>query len=375
MNSIRELHEKAMDIAERAYVARIKGDHKLSIQLSAEAYQYEEQAARLMPIRDAPEPTRSVLYRSAASLAVNCGELREAERLIAEGLAGNPPEEIAEELRELYEEVNLQRHLELRGVSLGTNEMQVSVYGNATSSGFILMEHFMKRIILIRQLIWRTIERLYDKPYYGGPPRRETRHHPLSISVPRPASFAISLRVGSPKQLSLPFMRGEFILEPEEIIEEMMTCLDLFNDVKEDDLHARIKDPTYYRNFVVIAKTIAPDGYAVKQVGFTAFHNGKTRAVSLHTPRSRIKLRADESSDKEQREIKEVVGMLLVAYARTRREPRIEIEDDQGNYYKVSVTEGMDDIVRSYFGQEVKATGYTTGREREIDLIDISEVE
>jgi hypothetical protein len=41
----------------------------------------------------------------AASLALECGALREAERLIAVALSGNPPEEIAEELRDLLEQV------------------------------------------------------------------------------------------------------------------------------------------------------------------------------------------------------------------------------------------------------------------------------
>jgi hypothetical protein len=47
------------------------------------------------------EPTRSVLHRSAASLAVECCQLREAERLIGRALAGNPPPDIADELRDL----------------------------------------------------------------------------------------------------------------------------------------------------------------------------------------------------------------------------------------------------------------------------------
>jgi hypothetical protein len=47
------------------------------------------------------EPTRSVLHRSAATLALDCGEYREAERLVATALAGNPPEPIANELRDV----------------------------------------------------------------------------------------------------------------------------------------------------------------------------------------------------------------------------------------------------------------------------------
>jgi hypothetical protein len=42
-----------------------------------------------------------VLHRSAASLAVDCLQLREAERLIGRALAGNPPPDIDDELRDL----------------------------------------------------------------------------------------------------------------------------------------------------------------------------------------------------------------------------------------------------------------------------------
>jgi hypothetical protein len=109
MNYIRKLHEEAMDLAEMAFVARLGGDLEQADRLSRRAYEDEAKAARLMSDIGSPEPTRSVLYRSAASLALDCNEYREAERLIAAGLVGDPPEEIAEELRELFEKVNFQR--------------------------------------------------------------------------------------------------------------------------------------------------------------------------------------------------------------------------------------------------------------------------
>src|SRR5438046_2947857 len=69
------------------------------------AFALERQAADLLVADTAQEPTRSVLHRSAASLALECGNLREAERLIATALSGNPPDEFAEELRALLEQV------------------------------------------------------------------------------------------------------------------------------------------------------------------------------------------------------------------------------------------------------------------------------
>jgi hypothetical protein len=70
-----------------------------------QAFEQERQAAQLSAAQLDLEPTRSVLHRSSAALALECGALREAERLIAAALSGNPPEEIAEELRDLLEQV------------------------------------------------------------------------------------------------------------------------------------------------------------------------------------------------------------------------------------------------------------------------------
>jgi hypothetical protein len=64
------------------------------------------------------EPTRSVLHHSAASLAIECGELQTAERLIATALTGNPPQETAEELRDLFIQINLRHYFERHGIAL-----------------------------------------------------------------------------------------------------------------------------------------------------------------------------------------------------------------------------------------------------------------
>jgi hypothetical protein len=56
------------------------------------------------------EPSQSVLHRSAVVLALECSELREAERLIGRALVGNPPIDIANELWDLLvEEIYSQR--------------------------------------------------------------------------------------------------------------------------------------------------------------------------------------------------------------------------------------------------------------------------
>ncbi|MEK7395444.1 MAG: hypothetical protein AAB116_00770 [Candidatus Poribacteria bacterium] len=119
VEDIQELHKEAMDLAEMAFVAKLKGDLENAENLLKEAYKKESDSAKMLVDEYDFEPTRSILFRSAASLAMECNDLRGAEKLIAFGLSGNPPEEIAEELRDLLRKVNIQRHLLAGGVIAG----------------------------------------------------------------------------------------------------------------------------------------------------------------------------------------------------------------------------------------------------------------
>jgi hypothetical protein len=102
-------HHQAMEMVDQAMHARRIGDQALVQKALGEAFVLEKEAATLVAGELELEPTRSVLHRSAASLAIQIGELREAERLIGAALAGFPPEEIAEELRDLMEQIYSKR--------------------------------------------------------------------------------------------------------------------------------------------------------------------------------------------------------------------------------------------------------------------------
>lgn len=94
-----------MEYADNAFAAKRQEEPERAAQMFRQAFECERKAAELVAAEDSPEPTRSVLHRSAATLALDCGEYREAERLIARALAGNPPDEIAHELRSLLKQV------------------------------------------------------------------------------------------------------------------------------------------------------------------------------------------------------------------------------------------------------------------------------
>ena len=111
MNNRTNHHQQAMDLVEAAILERMRGNPARTEELYAEALELELAAIREMEERnDQSEPTWSVLHRSAGWMALNSHQLRRAEQLAAKGLAGDPHPEIAEELRDLLEQINANRH-------------------------------------------------------------------------------------------------------------------------------------------------------------------------------------------------------------------------------------------------------------------------
>jgi hypothetical protein len=116
MTDIKLLHQKAMELAEQAEVA------KLRVQRLSKFSSF-----CVRHLNRNPKPplwswmelmlSRSVLHRSAAALAIDCGELQAAERLITTALSGNPPAEIAAELKDLFIQINLPQYCERRGLT------------------------------------------------------------------------------------------------------------------------------------------------------------------------------------------------------------------------------------------------------------------
>ena len=88
----------AMDSAESARRRKDRGAEKVALR---EALALETGAAELAPDH---EPTRSVLYRSAACIAVELGDTAEAHRLARAGLRDSTPAEIRAEILSLLRE-------------------------------------------------------------------------------------------------------------------------------------------------------------------------------------------------------------------------------------------------------------------------------
>lgn len=98
-----ELHHKAMTWADEADAARRTGLDVVYRLKLIHAMCYEMIAAEYVKEYADYQPTRAVLYRSAAWLAFNCGFPAMAAQLATTGLAG-ASDEMVGELREVFRE-------------------------------------------------------------------------------------------------------------------------------------------------------------------------------------------------------------------------------------------------------------------------------
>jgi len=113
MSDVRKFHQLAMELLQKSIVARHNGDSELCRNLCEQAYGFEIQSADLIAnTADVDnEPTRSILYRSSASLAYQAGKFDFAKEAINKCLAGNPSEAIKHEIALLLEEMKHTRQL------------------------------------------------------------------------------------------------------------------------------------------------------------------------------------------------------------------------------------------------------------------------
>ncbi len=354
MKEVTLLHREAMALYEKALLNKARGDISLYNEFIEKAFVQEKQAVYEIE-KNPVEPSRSILLRSAASMAIQCGAIREAEILISKALSGDPPSEIAEELRDILEDVNFKRHLELRGIELlERDEFQFSLSGESVGSGVANSNVFIERIKSVRSMIQRTAGRLAGIKFSDLDLSKSGVDTELYISVPRAASFAVSFKLGHPKQQKLPV----FDRAP-AIIDEMLECVDLFSK-NNIDLKKKIADPIYYSNFVALVRSIAPDGQNIKLVGFTAYKGSEKRSVMLVKPKEEYTLKSYEIEDIDIKKPKMVrlQGTLLFADKASVRSHKIKIVDNKKMKHDVIVPlEMMDDIVKPMWGEEVIVIG------------------
>jgi hypothetical protein len=359
MKEIEVLHNQAMDLAEKAVILRLKKKIDESMEAFNAAFLLETQAA--MQIKDLHdlEPSRSIMFRSAASLALNAGLFRQAEQMIAIGLSGNPPDPIADELRDLYETINFERHLKLKGVTLSDSDVQLSLAGSAVSYGMIKAEEFIKRAEIFDKMAIRTAERLLEKPFRekGRIPNEIKENFETYYSIPRAASFSITVRVGyRPKNYML--------FDDEDIqavvINEIVESIKMVNNRDEKKLKEKIANEDYFFNTLALIKKLSPDNKEVSLVGLTTSKRGIDNTVAFIRPTDEIEIAPIiHTANVSEMENVDISGKLTYADA---NKGDIKLEIGKGESYTVLVPKGiLADIVKPYWEQYVTIRGRKQG--------------
>lgn len=173
----------------------------------------------------------------------------------------------------------------------------------------------------------------------------------MFVSEPRAGSFAFSICMGEPKQLSLPGM-----VKSESVVKEVFECFDLLASAGEGGLSEHIRNPAYAANFIALARKIAPDGDSVRWVGLSSFFGRTPRHVEVKS----VSKAPDADGEKPVHDSEGLVriqGGLRWADATGKME-LVRIVDSEGRSHKVRVPLGVDDIVKPHWLEEVVVTAF-----------------
>lgn len=375
MNDIKRTHRDAMNLLDEADIALRRGDLDSAQGLRRSALDSEIRAADMAAPLLELEPTRSILHRSAASIAIALGETARAKQLIYAALAGNPPSSVREELENMLEDISFRRHLQIKGVELTNEELQLSIAGEGIGFGVAPIDEVVTRIENAKLLLTRTAERILHRPYRSaGRQAREVQDliTPM-IGTPRAASFAVSLKLGRLQQTAFAGLG-----RTEQIVDELMECLDLFADQNESALRRKIPESDYYRNFLALSTAISPDGRIVNLVGFATSRSDGAREVAIRKSRESGEEMLSHSARNDPRILKdrpltpiEISGQLRFADA-LKENPAIKLKSGKKTF-NVIVPTGIDDIVRPLWGQWVTIAGERAGRDIRLSRIRASD--
>ena len=362
------MHRKAMEFADEAYIGRLEKDRKKYLHFTRLALEKEAAAADLMVDEDV-EPTRSVLHRSAATLAWRCQEYDRAKRLAYRALAGNPPSDIEWELNDLLGTVKLEE----AGIRLGKEQLQFSLQGGEIGHGKAALSELSSRMPSIRRMLQITANSVYRRLSNTGDDIVERFSEiPVFIDGTAPGSFIVSLRLGMPVQSELPgFERFENVVQP------FLDNLNLLERSEFYELEKELGDPADYLGFVNAARKLAPDGKKVDLVKFQASLDDQLRVVSFSRPQRFLANFPLPKGAEDQEAINgyqatdfdiRKTGVLKLADGLVKTKC-VLVTDENAEWDIEGPEETLDAIVRAYFKRRVEVKGKRMRKRNLVDRI------
>lgn len=341
-----------MELTDQSFVARRLNQRDEYLRYTELAFEKEAAAADLLVDELDAEPTRSVLHRSAATLAWRCEKYKEARKLAYRALAGNPPAEIEVELYELLDAVKLS----VDGRKLGRCELEVRLDGGAIGHGYAAADSIAPVIPSLQKLLKVMFRRRNRSQATNPNSAKVAPDKPIYIEF-RPGSLVISAKFGEPNELMLPGFE-----DFDEIINPLLQNLELLEQGQDDLLRENLSESTDFHDFVSAAKTLAPDGKSVSKVHWQASTVGELRTVKftrlnsdLPKPEAFSNQAPNDRYQVTDRD-KHITGVLKVADGMVKTEC-VLITDDKAKWDVEGPEDVLDEIVRAHFKRHVAISG------------------
>lgn len=341
MSSVRDLHNQAMQLMHQA--DRLRDIGQDAKKLYAQACDYEEQAAQIVSSSEDNEPSRSILYLSAASLAWCGKELMRAERLVATGLQGSPSQKTRKDLYKLLDDIRYGLSVAEPVVELDEAALDMRLYGDRVRWGSAPLKAVFDRLDNLSRLFFRTYQRLCSQPYQDGR-KKSTFVTPYSINVAisAPASFGVTMKLTREPGESLPLID----ISAQKIFDDVISGIELIDKGEVEILKEKISDESYLTNFITLAGEIAPDGQRINMVGLSTMN----RSFAFKSARSSIKESYKRLKPIDVTPGEETISLKGYLDIADRKKGTLLFTDQNDNEYTAKVKEGLEDVARKYFG-------------------------
>jgi hypothetical protein len=267
-----DLHDRAMALVDKAREHERSGDSIGHLRLLREAYQLEEKAARFLePIPDS-EPTRSVLFRSASSLAFQAEDYQEACNLAFDGLTGHSPREYASELLDIANDAKFRLTLIGQKLRIVKSEITLIVRGPRVAIGLAPAKQTTLMLRRIENLLRSRVEDFLKRGIGAGEfdwPPESPKLFEVFIRPLATEEFAVAFRLGLSEQLHL---FGSVSLG-DRIVGEFMR--DLAASVEE------VISPANQDRFTRGVLKLEPDGREVTSIEISSLVSGELISVRI----------------------------------------------------------------------------------------------
>lgn len=338
MTTIKQWHHRAMERVDDGLAARRAGDHEKARLYYDEAVEWERKAAEA----STTQPSRSILFRSAAWMALEAEDPAEAERLAACGLmASDVPEKRKAELRAVAEEARMRLYTPMAPPGAAPAiflhlEGPAIAYGQAPPSVISTRQDALIRLLV------RTAERKKKKPF-----RQKGKSTVISDLQPKVVCEAASVVV----RVALMGTEQRHMWDENiEIVREVHRCLNYFYNHDERALHSRIHDPAYLNDFRLCATELTPDEKSVTSVDVMTSISGATQSPI------RLRKRIPHETLPTEKKRTQLIGFFRGADETGKSSDIIKlVERSTEKIYKIQVKNtSVEEMVRSLYGAMVR---------------------